>query len=145
VRHGGFFHGRWPRFFRRSVYLETYTERDQLIHGNFESVLTAPNLLRLPSEYYILHYAYPTIEKYLAKTLGTYAHLEGAQYVQSGRQFSLARMIGEPIKEFGSRFLWKKGYRDGTRGFVLACLYAGYRFCVWANVWFVINKKEHPQ
>ena len=142
VHHGGFFHDQWRRFFRRRIYLETYSESDELVHHNFKSLLTAKRILRLPKEYYIQHYAYPTVEKYLSKTLGAYARIEGEQYAQSGRRFSFVRMIGEPIKEFGTRFFWKKGYLDGVRGFVLACLYAGFRFCVWANVWFLENKKD---
>ena len=142
VRYGGFFHGYWPRFFRRNVYLETYTHAEELIHQNFRSVMRSQKVLRLPKEYYITHYAYPTIEKYLSKTLGAYARVEGEQYVKLGREFSFARMIGEPIKEFGIRFFWKRGYLDGMRGFILACLFAGYRFCVWANVWFLKNRKD---
>ena len=142
VHHGGFFHDQWRRFFRRGIYLETYSDSDELVHHNFRSLLRAKRILRLPREYYITHYAYPTVEKYLSKTLGAYARIEGEQYARSGRRFSLVRMIGEPIKEFGTRFLWKKGYLDGVRGFVLACLYAGFRFCVWANVWFLENKKD---
>jgi glycosyltransferase involved in cell wall biosynthesis len=142
VRHGRFFSGEWRRFFRRSVYLETYDEAEEQIHHNFVSLTRATRICQLSEEYYIQHYAYPTVEKYLSKTLGMYARIEGEQYVKLGRRFSLARMIGEPIKEFGARFVWYGGYRDGMRGFILACLYAGYRFCVWANVWFLREGKE---
>lgn len=142
VRHGGFFHGHWRRFFRRELYLETYSESEEGIHHNFESLLRAEKLLQLPQQYYIKHFAYPTIEKYLSKTLGAYAAIEGEQYVRAGRKFSLARLVGEPAIVFGNRFLRKRGYLDGIRGFVLAALYAGYRFCVWANVWFFQNRKD---
>jgi glycosyltransferase involved in cell wall biosynthesis len=135
VRHGGFFHGEWRRFFRRSVYLDTYTESETLVHHNFEALKTADKVLRLPRTYYIEHLAYPTIRKYVSKTLGGYAHLEAKQYVAAGRRFSLVRMLGEPIKEIAVRFILRRGYRDGMQGLILACLYAGYRFCVWANVW----------
>ena len=142
VRHGRFFSGQWRRFFRRSVYLETYDEAEEQVHYNFVSLTRAKRICQLSEEYYIQHYAYPTVEKYLSKTLGTYARIEGEQYVKLGRRFSLARMIGEPVKEFCGRFVWHRGYQDGVRGFILACLYAGYRFCVWANVWFLQIKKE---
>jgi (heptosyl)LPS beta-1,4-glucosyltransferase len=141
VRHGGFFSGQWRRFFRKSVYLETYAESEELIHRNFEALTAARRICQLPRDYYIRHYAYPTVEKYLSKTLGTYARIEGEQYVKLGHRFSLARMLGEPVKEFGARYLLRRGYLDGMRGLILACLYAGYRFCVWANVWFLQNRK----
>jgi (heptosyl)LPS beta-1,4-glucosyltransferase len=134
ARHGGFFHGSWKRFFRRSTYLDTYRESER-VHRNFESLSNARRILRLPSDYYILHFAYPTVEKYLSKTLGTYARIEGEQYVAAGRRFSLFRMVAEPVKEFVVRFILRRGFMDGMQGFVLVCLYAGYRFSVWANVW----------
>ena len=142
VRHGRFFSGQWRRFFRRNVYLETYNELEEHIHHNFVSLTKAKRIVQLSQDYYIQHYAYPTIEKYLAKTLGAYARIEGEQYVKQGRRFSLIRMVGEPVKEFCRRFVWHRGYQDGMRGFILACLYGGYRFCVWANVWFLEKGTE---
>ncbi|MDH5740479.1 MAG: glycosyltransferase family 2 protein [Nitrospira sp.] len=142
VRHGGFFSGQWRRFFRRNIYFETYDEGEELVHHNFVSLTKAKRVCQLPKDYYMLHYAYPTVEKYLSKTLGMYARIEGEQYVKLGRRFSLLRMIGEPVKEFSARFILRRGYLDGMRGFVLACLYAGYRFSVWANVWFLQNGTE---
>src|SRR5687767_9489854 len=93
VRHGGFFSGQWRRFFRKQVYLETYVESDEQVHHNFESLARAARICHLPRDYYIRHYAYPTVEKYLTKTLGVYARIEGEQYVKRGRRFSIARMI----------------------------------------------------
>jgi glycosyltransferase involved in cell wall biosynthesis len=143
VRHGGFFSGQWRRFFRKRAYLETYSSSDEMVHHNFESLTRATKVLQLPQEYHIRHYAYPTVEKYLSKTLGAYARIEGEQYVQQGRRFSFVRMLGEPLKEFVMRFLFRRGFLDGMRGFILSCLYAGYRFCVWANVWLLQNGRKN--
>jgi glycosyltransferase involved in cell wall biosynthesis len=142
VRHGAFFTGQWRRFFRRQAYLDTYSASDEQVHHNFESLARAARILQLPREYYIRHYAYPTVEKYIAKTLGRYALIEAEQYVGQGRRFSLLRMIGEPVKELGARYLLRRGYRDGMRGFILACLFAGYRFSVWANVWYLEKGRD---
>lgn len=139
VRHGGFFHNQWRRFFRRRVYLETYRDSEESIHHNFESLRSAKRLLTLGDEFHIIHYAYPSVEKYVVKTIGVYSRIEGEQYVRLGRRFSLLRMVGEPVKEFAARFLWRRGYRDGMRGLILTCLYCGYRFSVWANVWYLEN------
>lgn len=135
TRHGGFFPGSIPRFFRKSVYLDLYDPADERVHRNFMSLTSADRQCRLSDEYHALHLAYPTIEKYVSKTLGMYARIEAEQYVAAGRRFSLVRMLGEPVREFLVRFVLRQGFRDGMRGFVLVCLYAGFRFCVWANVW----------
>lgn len=136
VRHGGFFSGKWRRFFRKKAYMATYSKSDERVHHNFESLLRATRILQLPKRYYIKHYAYQSIEKYVIKTLGTYARIEGEEYARSGRQFSALRLIGEPFKEFIVRYVLRLGFLDGWRGFILAVLYGVYRFSVWANVWF---------
>ena len=122
VRHGGFFSGQWRRFFRKRTYLETYSDSDEQVHHNFESLTRASKILQLSDKYFIRHYAYPTVEKYLTKTLGTYARIEGEEYVRRGRRFSVGRMLGEPVKEFLSRFVARLGFLDGMRGLILACL-----------------------
>ena len=142
VRHGGFSHGQWRRFFRKAVYMETYRESEESVHRNFESLLAVRRIIRLPDDCHILHYAYPTVEKYVVKTVGIYARIEGEGYVRHGRRFSLLHMVGEPMKEFVVRFILRQGFRDGMRGFVLTCLYCVYRFSVWANVWFCEKQRE---
>jgi glycosyltransferase involved in cell wall biosynthesis len=142
VYHGGFFNGNWSRFFRKSAYLDTYSSQEEFVHGNFRNVRRSGKVLRLPRTCYIEHYAYPTIEKYITKTLGIYARIEAGQILDAGRKFSLLRMLWEPLKECAGRFVIRQGFRDGMRGFVLASLYAGFRFVVWANVWFLGIERE---
>lgn len=142
IYHGGFFNGGWARFFRKSVYLETYSRQEEFVHGNFRNVRESDKVLRLPKTCYIEHYAYRTIEKYVTKTLGMYARVEAVQMLDAGQKFSLFRMFWEPLKEGIGRFVIRQGFRDGMRGFVLASLYAGFRFSVWANVWFLGIERE---
>lgn len=137
VRHGGFSENTWHRLFRKSVYLDVYTQNEETVHKNFSALKELENKIVLPSQFHILHLAYPTIEKYACKTLGRYAVIEAEHYYQQGRKFSFFRMIGEPLLDIGKRLIWKGGYRDGLRGFILIVLRAGYRFAIWANVWLL--------
>jgi (heptosyl)LPS beta-1,4-glucosyltransferase len=139
VRYGGFFHSQWRRFFRKAVYLETWKGSEESVHHNFEA-LEAARVLTLSSDCFILHLAYPTVEKYITKTLGMYARIEAEGYVREGRSFSMGRLLGEPIKEFLVRFFLRQGFRDGVRGLILTVLYSGYRFSVWANVWYLRSR-----
>ena len=150
VKHGGFFSIKWPRFFRRSIYIETYNNSDAKVHMNFMAIKKfAPRKLQLPSEYHIIHYAYPTIEKYVSKTIGMYARIEGEEYYSAGRKYSLLKLIYEPIKEFIIRYFFYFGFLDGIRGFILNVLYAVFRFAVWSNVWLLekqaIQKKREAE
>ncbi len=144
VRHGDFYRGDWARFFRRAVYLRAYTEAETQVHHNFLNLLREPRLLRLPPEYHILHYAYPTIEKYLTKTLGMYACLEAEQRHRQGQRFSLRRLLGRPVAVFVRSYLLRQGFRDGLRGLILNVLYAGYHFAIWANVWLLEQQARRP-
>ncbi len=142
VHHGGFFNGGWARFFRKAAYIESHKPDDEIVHRNFSSVREYGKVLNLPKEYFIRHYAYPTIEKYICKTLGVYARIEAEQIVGAGQSFSLLKLLWQPLSEGAGRFLLRQGFRDGFRGFVLAVLYAAYRFAVWANVWFLESEKK---
>lgn len=136
VRHGGFFAGAW-RFFKQKIYLDTYRSTDERVHCNFQSLRSASRVLQLSRDYFIRHYAYDTIEKYITKTIGMYARIEAEEYANSGKKFSMFRLIGEPLREFLVRYILRQGFRDGMRGFILACLFSGFRFAVWANIWFM--------
>jgi (heptosyl)LPS beta-1,4-glucosyltransferase len=137
VYHGPFFLPNQPLFFRKSVYLRNYTGVEEHAHNDWAAVNHLESTLILPTQYHYVHLAYPTIEKYVAKTVGMYARIEGKQYYELGREFSLMRLIGDPIKTFALNYLIKQGYKDGMRGFILNTLFAVYRFTTWANVWLL--------
>ncbi|GAI25884.1 unnamed protein product, partial [marine sediment metagenome] len=123
--------------FRRRVFLSNYQEDALQAHRDWAALEGVPRTLVLPSSCHLLHYAYPSIDKYMCKTLGMYARIEAQQYSGQGRRFSLVRLIGEPAKAFVRRFFVRQGFRDGLRGFILCVLFAGYRFATWANLWLL--------
>lgn len=136
VGNGGFFSDGWWRFFRRGTYLSLYESREILVHGNFRVFKGHRNTIRLDSKHYILHLAYPNVEKYVYKTIGTYARIEAEQRRRDGARFSLGRLLGETAKAFVGRYIIRKGFKDGIRGLILCFFYAVFRFSVWANIWF---------
>lgn len=142
VRHGGFFNNEWPRFFRKSVYLESFREEEQRVHGNFSALMQHPRMSILNSDCYILHLAYPTVEQYVDKTVKKYSLLEAQQYVEDGGEFKLHRMIYDPLRSLFGRYIFKQGYRDGARGLILATLFGVHRFCFWSMVWFELDKAK---
>ncbi len=137
VYQGDFFRNNWPRFFQRKVYLQRFQDFDEPIHSDLSILRNGTQQLTLPRKYYLMHYAYPTIEKYVNKTLGMYARLEAEQYFERRQRFSLFRLISDPIKVFLISYFIRQGFRDGLRGFILNILYAGYRFTTWANLWLL--------
>lgn len=134
VRTGDFFPGVLARFFKKRAYLETYKKEEEYVHHNFHEIRKHNNKLILSSDYYIKHYAYPTIESYYKKTIGKYARIEADQYHKKGRKFSYFRLFADPVYHI-LRNVYKSRLRGGTRFFILTMLKAFYRFSVWANLW----------
>lgn len=138
IRHGGFFSNNFPRFFRKKVYLETYDQRDELVHHDFFNLKEkAKNREKLPLDYYIEHYPYPSIKRYIDKTIGMYALVEAKNMFDKKDKFRLHKLIFQPLKTFIVMYIVRAGFLDGIEGFILAVLYSVFRFAVWANLWFL--------
>lgn len=142
VRNGGFFSGNWTRFFKKNFYLDNYTEQEKYVHHNFRNLKNTKNTLKLSNNYYIKHYAYPTVEKYINKTVRKYAILESEQLAKKDDKYSNLNIILVPIKEFIIRYFLKKGFKEGLRGFILCTLYSLYKFNVYANLWYLKSRGE---
>lgn len=136
IRHGGFFNNNFPRFFRKKVYLETYDKRDEFIHRQFINLKEkAKNRIKLPLQYYIEHYPYPTIKQYIVKSIGTNAFIEAQNMFSQGKRFKLHKLILEPLKVFIIAYILKAGFLDGIEGLLLSVLYMAHHFSIWANIW----------
>ncbi|MEM6806832.1 MAG: hypothetical protein AAF696_35855, partial [Bacteroidota bacterium] len=98
--------------------------------------------LEVPMKYHILHYAYPGLQKYFAKTLGKYGELEAKLRHERGERFSLLRFLFHPPLTFFRRFILKGGFRDGIRGFLICILYSQYRFSIQANLWQISQEEQ---
>jgi (heptosyl)LPS beta-1,4-glucosyltransferase len=145
VYHGGFFSNGFPRVFRRDVFLSGYREQKIQAHNDWASLAGATHKVVLPLDYHYLHLAYPSIEKYICKTLGMYGRIEAEQYYAEGRRFSFFHLLLDPFKQLLYTFVVRGGYKDGTRGLILSVLYSVYRFSVWANLWFLETQKVSPE
>ena len=140
---GGFFNNNWTRFFKKEVYLKTYNKNELTVHQNFNALfrLGKKRRLTLTKQYHIVHHAYPTIEKYITKTVDRYARIEAEQKFIKRERFSILKMIYDLVKTFLMSYIMRRGFLDGTKGLILCFFYAAYRFNIWANLWF-LEKKE---
>jgi len=138
VRHGGFFNNSRPRLFRKKIYLETYDKRDEFIHRGFTNLKEkGVNRIKLPLNYFVEHYPYPSIKSYIDKTIGMYALIEAENMFHQGEKFKFYKLIFQPLRVFVIAYILRAGFLDGLEGFILAILYAVFRFTVWANLWLL--------
>jgi len=81
-----------------------------------------------------IHYQYETVTEFFAM-LNNYTEREASQLIKQGRTFSYFQLFYAPLLSFFRRFIYKKGFLDGWRGFVLSYMMAIYRMTTWIKVW----------
>lgn len=143
INNGGFYY-EIPRCFKKDLYVSSYSDDEAKTHMNFSSIQKqCKSPLHLSKEFYYNHLAYPSIEKYVSKTIGYYACIEATDNQRDGLKFSKSKLILQPIKTFIKKYFILKGYKDGVRGLVLCVFYSVYEFAKWANVW-MLEQEEKP-
>ncbi len=81
-----------------------------------------------------IHYQYETVAEFFAM-LDNYTEREAEQLVSQGRKFSYFQLFYAPLLSFFRRYFYKRGFRDGWRGFILSYMMAIYRMTTWIKVW----------
>ena len=121
----GYAQDRHPRFFKKAA-LET----SPTIHNFMHPVPNARvfNLPRL-EKYAIHHFNYLNTEHFIEK-LNRYTSIEAQQAFRRGERSSPTRVVRATIKEFAWRYLVRRGFRDGWRGFFLSAFMVFYRMSV---------------
>jgi len=81
-----------------------------------------------------IHYSHKNIFEFLEKT-NFYTGFEAINLKNEKIKFNFYKMLYAAKKSFIGRFLIKKGFLDGWRGFVLSYLRAVYKLILWVKVW----------
>lgn len=89
----------------------------------------------------IIHYSYEDFEDFLQK-MNKQTTLEATKWVKDGRRMGLGRALRRTVDRFLRAFLRKKGYKDGTVGFVLAVFGGLYQILSYAKYW-ELKQKGH--
>lgn len=143
VKHGGFYDQNYPCFFRKELYMANFTNENNSIFKQFTHLSgNAKETALIGNSFFIVHDAYPSIEKYVIKTDGTYALIEAETLFSKGKKFSVFWLLFDPAKTFLKKYLFQKGFLEGINGFILCVLYSCYRFNVWANLWWLEKKSK---
>lgn len=87
-----------------------------------------------------LHFQSKSVSKFLESN-EFYSQLLAGSLFKKGIKFSLLHLIWDPIVEFFIRFIYKMGFLDGLRGFILSYLMAIYKVSVWIKIYELQNLK----
>jgi glycosyltransferase involved in cell wall biosynthesis len=81
-----------------------------------------------------IHYQEETVKEFL-DMINEYTEHEARERVGAGVKFNIFSMFYDPMLTFVRRFVYKRGYLDGWRGFALSYLMAIYKVTTWIKVW----------
>jgi len=116
------------RFFRRNSIVLSGG-----IHIPWQIVHEA-RVVSLPAtdELSIHHFNYSDWSQFISK-MNRYTSIEANQLLGNNTPIRFHRVFWACFKEFGVRYILRRGYRDGYEGFVLSCLMVTYRLLVAAK------------
>ncbi|MEE8142856.1 MAG: hypothetical protein V3T77_07135, partial [Planctomycetota bacterium] len=87
-----------------------------------------------PLEADLQHYTYRDIHHHL-EVIDFFTDIAAREKEQAGKRRPLWGMLLRPPARFLRMYLWKRGYRDGFAGFIIAGLAAFYVFLKDAKLW----------
>ncbi len=82
----------------------------------------------------ILHYVYSNITQQL-KTVDSFSTVSAEQWHRQGKRFNLFLLLVRPPIRFLEMYLWKRGFLDGTAGFIIAVVSSYYVFLKYCKLW----------
>jgi len=130
VRNTGWGYSPKPRFFRKQN-----MELTGIIH-NYMNVRSGSVVIQLPpsDDNCINHFCYIDSRHFVEK-LNKYTSVEARQLFDQKKRYSTFALIRRSIREFVVRFLVRKGYKEGVRGFALSLMMSFYRALTYIKLW----------
>lgn len=81
-----------------------------------------------------VHYQYKKVSDFM-DMMNRYSELDAGQRVKKGIKFSYLKFFLDPIYNFLVRYIYRWGFLDGWRGFVLSYLMGIYHLNLWVKIW----------
>lgn len=81
-----------------------------------------------------LHYQNNSVAEFIQSN-DFYSTIYARSLFNKGLRFSLFHFFGDPFFEFFIRFVYKLGFLDGWRGFILSYLMTIYKISIWIKIY----------
>ncbi len=81
-----------------------------------------------------IHYQYENVTEFMTM-MNRYSEFDANQNVKNGVKFSYIRVFFDPVYNFLVRYLYRLGFLDGWRGFILSYLMAIYHIEIAVKMW----------
>ncbi len=125
IRHANFYPDYNIRLFRRSC---RYVTRE--VHADID----VPEERLGTLKGHQIHDDFNDMQSYLRK-FPRYMRYETDELVKLGRRFRLFEVTLRPLAMFCWSYFYKKGYKSGLRGFMIAVQKAYYNFTMYMQLW----------
>ena len=88
------------------------------------------------------HYAYRDLSDHLM-TMRRYTTLAAEQMFQDGKRAGVFDLLIHPPAAFARNFVLRRGFADGTLGFVISVMNAQYVFLKFAKLWALQHRDKN--
>lgn len=133
LRQGGMYPDSQTRLFNRTK----AKWLDSPVHEKVE----AQKVEKLAGDIY--HWSFESLADQI-ETMNKYTSLHSQEFTAEVRSFSGLKMVKGTLARFIDTYFYKKGYRDGTAGLVMAMMNAFSTFLQWAKMYEIKLKERMP-
>lgn len=88
----------------------------------------------------LFHYPHPTIKSFL-ESINFHSNLHAKENEKEAKPFFFLFTVTHPLVKFFDNFILKRGYLDGTHGFVASVLMSFHSYLSWNTLW--TSKNSH--
>jgi glycosyltransferase involved in cell wall biosynthesis len=82
----------------------------------------------------LTHYPHPTLRKFIEE-INFYSTIRARELDAQGKKSSLARIVLWPKGKFLETWIVKRGFLNGTPGFVISLMMGLHSFLAWSKLW----------
>jgi glycosyltransferase involved in cell wall biosynthesis len=125
IRHSGWYPQRKARLFKRSRARSAGDDPHDyfVVHGRRGDLRGD-----------LLHHSFADLA-HQAQTQNTFSSIQALSHHRRGRRFSVVATVVRPLVKFGEIYVYKRGFLDGMRGFVIAVNAAYATFLKFAKLY----------
>ncbi len=87
----------------------------------------------------LIHYPHPTLSEFI-KSVDMMSSLHAKANLEEGKKSSLLKILIWPPGHFTYNFIFKLGFLDGLRGFLVALVMSFHSYLAWSKLWFLQRK-----
>lgn len=133
MKHGGWYHYSLHFFKRGCARYKGRVHHDLIVDGKIGTI-----------EAEIEHYPFDNLREFVERQ-NRYTSLEAEEIVSLNKHIDerliCYHMRKKPLKLFWKFYVKKKGYKEGTWGFLFSVLFAWVHFLKWSKVWELIRNR----